>query len=137
MQTDAVWRPIWITSNKPQAQFGDIDSALPELRSSSTPYGVVSERYTYPGLRFACTGLSTSNAYGVKRHEASLHFYLTILARTLYKRSNFRIPDINQEIYLMQFGTLEFFLFTAKSQMHKVLGDLGNASRNFQFSIFN
>ncbi|MDR1339929.1 MAG: DUF6261 family protein [Prevotellaceae bacterium] len=49
------------------------------LRSSDRTWTV------YPELRFACTGLSKLDAYGVKRHEASLHFYITILARTQYK----------------------------------------------------
>jgi hypothetical protein len=38
--------------------------SLPELRRSSTPYGVVKERDApYPALRFACTGLSKSDAF--------------------------------------------------------------------------
>ncbi|MDR1339079.1 MAG: hypothetical protein LBK58_03365, partial [Prevotellaceae bacterium] len=52
----------------------------------------------YPGLRFACPGLSTSDAYGVKRHEASLHFYLTILTRALYKNRAVFVQNITKGV---------------------------------------
>jgi hypothetical protein len=45
------------------------------LRSSDGTWTI------YPELRFACTGLSKLDAYDVKRHEASIHFYIIILAR--------------------------------------------------------
>ncbi|MDR1338543.1 MAG: hypothetical protein LBK58_00535 [Prevotellaceae bacterium] len=47
--------------------------------------GVLTELGQFtPELRFACTGLSKLDACGVKRHEVSLHFYITILARAKY-----------------------------------------------------
>jgi hypothetical protein len=51
------------------------------------------------------------------------------------------IPDINQEIYLMQFGTLEFPVYCKVTDLHKVFGNFGKASRKFQLKklpvIFN
>jgi hypothetical protein len=95
LQTDAVRRPIQITPNKRSAVRGtaytspqlrkELNSFFPSnsqeielLRSSDGTWAVD------PELRFACTGLSKLDAYGVKRHEVSLHFYLTILARAQY-----------------------------------------------------
>ncbi|MDR1339637.1 MAG: hypothetical protein LBK58_06260 [Prevotellaceae bacterium] len=96
LQTDAVRRPIQISPNRRSAVRGtaytspqlrkELNSFFPSnsqgielLRSSDGTWTVD------PELRFACTGLSKLDACGVKRHEVSLHFYLTILARAQYK----------------------------------------------------
>jgi hypothetical protein len=59
---------ISITPCKRSAARGyEIHPTLPELRSSSTRFGVEGEQagFLYPELRYACTGLSKLNAYGV------------------------------------------------------------------------
>ncbi|MDR1341386.1 MAG: hypothetical protein LBK58_15235 [Prevotellaceae bacterium] len=82
LQTDAVRRPIWITPNKRSAVRGTAYTS-PQLRKElnsffpSSPQGIELLRSSdgtwtvYPELRFACTGLSKLDAYGVKRRETS------------------------------------------------------------------
>jgi hypothetical protein len=77
------------------------------LRSSDGTWTV------YPGLRFACPGLSKFDACGVKKHEASLHFCITILARALYN------INISMNLYLANMKTrpakdINFRQFTDK-----------------------
>jgi hypothetical protein len=95
LQTDAVRRQIWVTPNKRSAVRGTAYIS-PQLRKElnsfcpSSPQGIKLLRSSdgawtvYPELRFACTRLSRLDAYSVKRHEVSLHFYITILTRAQY-----------------------------------------------------
>jgi hypothetical protein len=63
LQLNSLRSSILITPNKRSAVRGIKASTLSELRSSSTPYGVVEERRAmYPELRSACTGLSILNS---------------------------------------------------------------------------
>jgi hypothetical protein len=83
LQVDAGRRQIWITPCKPQAQLGvETVPSLPELRSSSTRYGVEGAIcMPYPELRFACTGLSTSDAF---RHQIASVKQCAKLSRMQY-----------------------------------------------------
>ena len=60
-------RIMWITPCKRSAARGGMMSpASPELRRSSTRYGVEGVEYPYrPELRFACKGLSIFKTYGL------------------------------------------------------------------------
>jgi hypothetical protein len=71
--------------------FSSSQQEIELLRSSDGTWTV------YPELRFACTGLSKLDACGVKRHEVSLHFYITILARAQYKAGIDNANDIKPE----------------------------------------
>ena len=57
----------WITPCKRSAARGrTVLPVSPELRRSSTRYGVEGEEYPYrPELRFACKGLSIFKTYGL------------------------------------------------------------------------
>jgi hypothetical protein len=83
LQVDAGRRPGWITPCKPQAQL-EVETApsLPELRSSSIPYGVEGKQYpSCPELRFACMGLSTLDAF---RRQPAMHKYTPCVTSVIY-----------------------------------------------------
>jgi len=59
-------RATWITPCKRSAARGNKTIPAPELRRSSTRYGVEGRADShYPELRYACTGLSTFKTYGL------------------------------------------------------------------------
>ena len=60
-------RMMWITPCKRSAARGmTVSPTLPELRRSSTRYGVEGVECPYhPELRYACTGLSIFKTYGL------------------------------------------------------------------------
>jgi hypothetical protein len=63
LRPDAVWRLIWITPCKPQAQLGVSAIATPATAKQLNCYAVqAAVRDLYPELRYACTGLSTLDA---------------------------------------------------------------------------
>jgi hypothetical protein len=72
----------WITPNKRSAVRGKLPH-LSELRSSSTPYGVVEEKRFTPCCALLARGYQNWTPAASRRREAFLHFYLTILARAI------------------------------------------------------
>jgi hypothetical protein len=110
LQVDAGRRLIWITPCKPQAQLGvETAPSLPELRSSSTHYGVEGEICTsYPELRFACTGLSKSDAF---RRQLAMHKY------TSYATS---VNKINRRSFGLFYLFLSSLIFSLKSKFYKL-----------------
>ena len=66
-------RIMWITPCKRSAARGKmVSSVLPELRRSSTRYGVECVESLYrPELRYACTGLSIFKTFGLAFEKQS------------------------------------------------------------------
>jgi hypothetical protein len=70
---DAVRRPLWITPCKPQAQLGAGGMSLTQPRSGLNGYVVpVGRGLQAPGLRYACTGLSTLERLSVSSSRNQL-----------------------------------------------------------------
>ncbi|MDR1339030.1 MAG: hypothetical protein LBK58_03120 [Prevotellaceae bacterium] len=87
-------RSMSITPCKPKAQLGEDARSLQELRSSSTPYGVVEGDVPSPGL---CPGLSIFKAFGFAKAQL-LPSVASSLSRTgqrkimnCLKKKNFKI----------------------------------------------
>jgi hypothetical protein len=128
LQTDAVRRQIWITPNKRSAVRGKL-SQLSELRSSSTPYGVVEERRFTPCCALLARGYQNWTPAASKRREVFLHFYLTILARAQYSTSEGEFSTSEGG-----FGTSEGGFSTSEGGFSTSEGGFGTSEGGFSTS---